>query len=302
MAAPLPVAWLNGSFVPLAAARISPLDRGFLFGDAVYEMLPVYGGRPFLAAEHLARLERSLRELRIPNPRSREQWAALLLELVARNGGGDMNLYLQVSRGAEAGRNHAISGGLTPTVFLMASPPVPPDPLAVSDGLSAITLPDPRWKRCDIKSTALLGNVLAKTAAVEAGVTEAILVADGQLREGASTSVLTVHGATLAAPPYGPEILAGTTRDLCLRLAADAGIAVRIAPIPAAALASAEEILLCFASRGVLPVTRLDGAMVGSGRPGPVWRRLYAAFEAYRCTVAGTPVLGGTELRPATPA
>jgi D-alanine transaminase len=291
MAVTPPIAWLNGSFVPLAEARISPLDRGFLFGDAVYEVVPVYDGRPFLLAEHLARLERSLKEMRIPNPRSRSEWAALFQELVARNGGGDLSLYLQVSRGVEQVRNHAISAGLTPTVFLMTSPRTPADPAALTDGLSAITLPDPRWKRCDIKSTALLGNVFAKSAAVEAGATEAILLADGQLREGASSSVLVVVGDTLMAPPYGPEILPGTTRDLCLRLATAAGIAVRIAPVRRAALAGADEILLSFASRGVLPVTRLDGAPVGSGKPGPVWRRLYERFEAFRREVAGTPVM-----------
>jgi D-alanine transaminase len=291
MAAQPSVAWLNGSFLPLAQARISPLDRGFLFGDAVYEVLPVYDGRPFLVAEHLARLERSLREMRIPNPRSRGEWAALFEELVARNGGGDLNLYLQVSRGAEAIRNHAITPGLAPTVFLMVSPRAPQDPAVVADGLSAITVPDPRWKRCDIKSTALLGNVFAKTAAVDAGVSEAILLADGMLREGASSSVLVVADGTLLAPPYGPEILPGTTRDLILKLAADAGIAVRITPIRSALLASAAEILLGFASRGVLPVTRLDGAPVGTGTPGPVWRQLSGRFDGYRRGLAGTPLL-----------
>ncbi len=291
MAAPLPVAHLNGRFLPLAEARISPLDRGFLFGDAVYEVLPVFGGRPFLAAEHLARLARSLGELRIPNPHRTEAWAALIAELIALNGGGDMSVYLQVSRGAEAGRNHAMPAGLAPTVFLMASPPLVEDPAVLAEGLAAITMPDPRWKRCDIKSTALLGNVLAKSTAVEAGVSEAILLADGELREGSSSSVLLVTGSTLCAPPYGPEILPGTTRDLCLKLALKARIPVRIERVPAAALGTADEIMLCFASRGVLPVTKCDGAPVGAGRPGPVWRKLYAGFIDYRREVAGTAAL-----------
>jgi D-alanine transaminase len=291
MAAPLPTAWLNGEFQPLAAARISPLDRGFLFGDACYEVLPVYGGRPFLLAEHLARLERSLGELGIPNPKPRVEWAALIAELIVRNGGGEMNVYLQVSRGAELGRNHAIGPALVPTVFLMASPPVPEDPKALTDGLSAITMPDPRWKRCDIKSTALLGNVLAKSAALQAGANEAILVDGGQLREGASTSVLVVREGVVCAPPYGPEILPGTTRDLCLKLAISNRVAIEITPIDAATLAAADEILLCFASRGVLPVARLDGRPVGAGVPGTVWRNLYAAFLEHRRRVAGTPAL-----------
>ncbi len=291
MAAPLAVAYLNGAFLPLGQARISPLDRGFLFGDAVYEVLPVYGGRPFLAAEHLARLERSLAALRVPNPHGREDWVALMLDLIARNGGGDMGLYLQVSRGAEAGRNHAMPKGLTPTVFMMCSPPLVEAPAVLTEGIAAITLADPRWKRCDIKSTALLGNVLAKSAAVEAGVTEAILIANGELREGASSSVLVVKGGKLCAPPEGPEILPGTTRDLCLRLALRARIAVEIAPIAADSLAGASELLVCFASRGVLPVTRLNGAPIGAGRPGPVWQALYEAFQAYRHQAAGTAPL-----------
>ena len=291
MAGPLPIAWLDGAFVALTEARISPLDRGFLFGDAVYEVLPVYDGRPFLATEHLARLERSLAELDIPNPRTRTAWIELIEALIARNGGGNMGVYLQVSRGAEFGRNHAMPAGLTPTVFLMASPLSPVDAEAVSNGVSAITLADPRWKRCDIKSTALLGNVLAKSAAARAGVTEAILVADGLLREGSSTSVLVVRGGRLQAPPDGPEILPGTTRALCLRLAAAAGVAIEIAPIPIAMLDGADEIMLCFASRGVLAVTRLDGRAIGGGRPGPVWRRLYQEFEDYRGRLAGTPAL-----------
>lgn len=291
MAAPLAVAYLGGEFLPLASARISPLDRGFLFGDAVYELLPVFDGRPFLAAEHLARLDRSLRELSIPNPHAPPAWLALIEGLIARNGGGNMNVYVQVSRGAEEGRNHAMPKGLAPTVFLMASPPIPEDPSARAEGVAAITMPDPRWKRCDIKSTALLGNVLAKSAAVAAGVTEAILIADGVLREGASTSVLVVRDGTLCAPPYGPEILPGTTRDLCLKLALRARLPFSIAAVPATALASVSEIMLCFASRGVLPVTRLDGRPVGDGRPGPAWRTLDAAFTAYRHSLAGTPAL-----------
>jgi D-alanine transaminase len=291
MAAPLPVAWLGGEFVPLAAARISPLDRGFLFGDAAYEVLPVYAGRPFLATEHLARLERSLGELGIPNPRSRSEWVALFVDLIARNGGGDMNLYVQVSRGAEAGRNHAPTAGLVPTVFLMCSPPVVEGPSVLTEGLKAITLPDPRWRRCDIKCTALLGNVLAKGAAVRAGVTEAILIDAGLLREGASTSVLVATDGVLRAPPYGPEILPGTTRDLILKLAVMNRVPIEIVPVAAAALGAADEILLCFASRGVLPVTTLDGRPVGSGAPGPVWRTVHAAFLDHRRRLAGTPPL-----------
>ncbi len=291
MAAPLPVAWLNGTFLPLAAARISPLDRGFLFADAVYEVLPVYGGRPFLFVEHMARLERSLGAIRMAMPLTRPAFAALFEELVARNGGGDMYLYVHVSRGAEEGRNHALNPALAPTVFLMAAPLPALDPAVRESGVSAVTLPDERWHRCDIKSTALLANVLAKSSAADRGATEAILLADGWLREGSSSSVLVVRAGTLSAPPYGPEILPGTTRDLALRLCERAGIPVRIAPVGERELRAADEILLGFATRGILAVTRLDGAPVGSGRPGPVALALQAAFAAYRHEVAGTPLL-----------
>ena len=291
MAAPLPVCWLNGAFLPLAEARISPLDRGFLFADAVYEVLPVYGGRPFLFLEHLARLERSLGEIRMAMPLTRPAFASLLTELVARNGGGDMYLYVQVSRGAEDGRNHALNPALAPTVFLMAAPLPPLEPAVREAGVAAVTLADQRWGRSDIKSTALLANVLAKSVAADRGATEAILLAGGWLREGSSSSVLVVRDGTLSAPPYGPEILPGTTRDLAIRLCGRAGIPVRIAPQSESDLRQADEILLGFATRGILAVTRLDGAPVGNGRPGPVALRLQELFVAYRNELAGTPLL-----------
>lgn len=290
MPSPLPIAYLNGRFLPLADAHVSPLDRGFLFADAVYEVLPAYGGRPFLFEEHTARLERSLREIRIASPHTRAEWASIYAELVRRNGGGDMYLYVQVTRGAEDGRNHAIPSGLVPTVFAMAMPLPPVTPGLLRDGMVAVTVLELRWARCDIKSTSLLGNVLAKSAAADRGAGEAILVEGDLLREGSSTSVIVVKNGVLHAPPEGPEILAGTTRALVFRLAAREGLTVEVAPVPVAALRAADEILLTFATRGVLPVTRLDDRPVGAGRPGPVWSRLYAAFEAYKREVADTPI------------
>lgn len=291
MAPPLPVAYLNGRFLPMAEARISPLDRGFLFADSVYEVLPAYGGRAFLFDEHTARLERSLREIRMASPHTRAEWAEIYEEIARRNGGGDMYIYVQVTRGAEDGRNHAIPGGLAPTVFVMAMPLPPITPELLREGMVAITVPELRWARCDIKSTSLLGNVLAKSAAADQGAGEAILVENGLLREGSSTSVIVVKDGALHAPPEGPEILPGTTRALVFRLAERHGLTVRVAPVTVDALHAADEILLTFATRGVLPVTKLDGRAVGAGRPGPVWTQLYAAFEAYKREVAGTPLL-----------
>ena len=291
MATPLPVAFLNGSFLPLAEAHISPLDRGFLFADSVYEVLPVYDGRPFRFTEHIARLDRSLGEIGMRPPCEPAEWARLFTELVARNGGGDMYLYLQVTRGVDSHRNHAIPPGLAPTVFMMAAPLPVVDSDVLAHGVAAVTLKDTRWKRCDIKSTALLANVLAKTAAADAGAMEAILLADGKLREGSSSSIFVVAGGVIRVPPESHAILPGTSRDLALELAARAGIEVRVGPVSEAALRETDEIMMGFATRGVLPITRLDGRPVGTGLPGPVWRRLYELFLAYRAEVAGTPLL-----------
>jgi D-alanine transaminase len=290
MATPLPIAWLNGAFVPLHEARISPLDRGFLFADSVYEVLPVYDGRPFLFNAHIARLERSLGEIGMHSPLTRAEWASLLQALVQRNGGGQQYVYIQVSRGAEFGRNHAPDPTLEPTVFLMASPLTLLEAYVRENGVDALTVPDERWKRCDIKSTSLLPNILAKGVAARAGATEAILLADGHLREGSSSAVLTVRDGAIYVPPEGPEILPSTTRAIALKLAADLGIAIHTQAITEASLRASDEVLLGFATRGVLPVCRLDGKPVGSGRPGPVWTRLNAAFDAYRTAVASLPI------------
>ena len=192
MPEPRPVAWLDDALVPLKEARISPLDRGFLYADAVYEVVPVYDGRPFLLVEHLARLRRSLAAIGIEPPRPDEGWVRLLTALIDANGGGDLYVYLQVSRGAEWGRNHAIPKGLKPTVFAFcAELPAEAAPEATA-GLAAITVPESRWSRCDIKSTNLLANILAKTEAAEHGAAEAIYVKDGELHEGSSSAILLV--------------------------------------------------------------------------------------------------------------
>jgi D-alanine transaminase len=290
MAAPLPIAWLNGEFVALSEARISPLDRGFLFADSVYEVLPVYDGRPFLFNAHLSRLERSLSAIGMAPPLPRSRWAELLGELVARNGGGQQFVYVQVSRGAEYGRNHAPDPTLTPTLFMMTSPLAPLDPSVRAHGVDAVTVADERWKRCDIKSNALLANILAKNVAARAGATEAILLAQGQLREGASSAVMIVRNGVIYAPPEGNEILPSTTRVLVTLLATRLGIPVQQQVITEAELRAADEVLLGFATRGVLPVCRLDGTAINSGHPGPVWQRLQTAFEAYRSTVASLPI------------
>jgi len=293
MGVPLPICYLNGHYLPLASATISPLDRGFLFGDAVYEVIPIYGGRPFRCREHLDRLTRSLAAIRMPAPMSHADWVAIFLELIGRNSaeGKDVHLYLQVSRGAEFGRNHAWPEGLAPTSFAYLSPLEPLSESLLENGVAAVTARDTRWARRDIKSTALLANVLLKKLAQDAGAFETILLEDGVLTEGSSTTVHVIRAGTLHTPPNGSHILPGTTRDVVTELAERLEMPSEVGPVSESALRGAAEIWLSFSTRGVLPVTRLDGMVVGDGRPGPAFRRLYAAFEAYRRELAGAPVL-----------
>jgi D-alanine transaminase len=280
MAEPLPTCHLDGHLLPLREARVSPLDRGFLYADAVYEVVGVHGGRLTRVDVHLARLRRSLAETGIGDPHTPAAWRALLEELVAANGGGDLYVYLQVTRGAEYGRNHVPPPGLVPTVFAFCSPlPVDP-PGLIENGIACISAADTRWARCDIKSVALLANVLLRMRAAAAGAAEAILLRDGWLTEGTSAAVHVVIGGEIRTPPRSHALLPGTTRGLVEELAAAHGLAARSTPVSEGDLRSAEEIWISAATRGVLPVTQLDGLPVGSGRPGPLWHRMRALVLA----------------------
>jgi D-alanine transaminase len=287
----LPICYLNGAYLPLSEARVSPLDRAFLFGDAVYEVIPVYGGRPFRLREHLERLNRSLAGIRMPAPRSHPEWAAICSRLVAQSGGQESYVYIQVSRGAEFGRNHAWPEGLTPTLFAYATALEPAPATLLDHGVAAVTSAEIRWARRDIKSTALLANVLLKKLAVDAGAFETILIENGQLTEGSSTTVHVVSDGAIHAPPNGHQILPGTTREVVIELAVRLRLRVNLSPVPEALLRSADEIWLSFATRGVLAVTTLDGRAVGTGRPGPLFKRMQAAFVEYTRELAGTPAL-----------
>lgn len=281
MAQALPIAFLDGEFLPLAAARISPLDRGFLFGDAVYEVVGAYDGVPLLLEAHLARLARSLAELRIAVPCDAAGWRRIIAGLIERNGGGqahpDLGLYLQVSRGADAGRDHCFPQGLRPTVFAMASALAPTR--LDAPGVRAITAPDNRWGRCDIKSTALLANVLLRQAAADAGAGECIMLRDGCVTEGSGSSVLVLEGRSLVSRPNGPDILPGTTIALVRELAAAAGLGWREEAVSEARLRSADEVWLTAALRGLAAVTHVDGRPVAAGVPGPMWRVVAEAYE-----------------------
>jgi D-alanine transaminase len=288
---PLPLCYLNGEYLPLRDARVSPLDRGFLFADAVYEVVPVYGGRPFRLREHLDRLTRSLAAIRMAPPLSHAEWGEICRELIVRNGGGDQYLYLQVTRGAEYGRNHAWPDGMEPTLFAYANTLEPASGKLLEQGVAAITATDTRWARRDIKSTALLANTLLKRLAVDAGAFETILLEDEELTEGSSTTVHVISQGEIRTPPNGRHILPGTTRDVVGELAARLKIPARSCRIPVAELRGADEIWLAFATRGLLPVTTLDGRAVGDGRPGPLFRRLHTAFVDYIRELAEAPPL-----------
>ena len=280
MAAFPAIACLDDRFLPLDQVRISPLDRGFLFADGVYEVVPVYDGRLFRLQPHLERLARSLDAIRLPSSRD---WGALLRELVERNGGGDLSVYLQITRGASAVRDHAFPPPDTaPTVFAMARPLKAPDPWVLQEGLSAVSVPDIRWGACHVKSIALLPNVLARQAAVEQGADDAVLVRDGILTETSAGNLYLVRAGVIRTPRPDHRILHGITRGVVLELAAMAGIPCREEDIPAAALAEAEEIWTSSSTKELLPVTRIDGRAVGTGRPGPLWQRLWQAFQAFK--------------------
>jgi D-alanine transaminase len=288
---PLPVCYLNGEFLPLADARVSPLDRAFLFGDAVYEVVPVYAGRPFRLREHLDRLVRSLSGIRMDPPLTHAEWDGVLHTLIERNGGGDQYVYFQVTRGAELARNHAWPPGLAPTVFAFTNTLEPPSAASLEQGVAAITAEDIRWARRDIKSTALLANTLLKKLAADAGAFETILLEHGELTEGSSTTVHVIMGGEIHTPPNGRHILPGTTRDVVTELAARSGIPSASRRVTEAELRGADEIWLAFSTRGLLPVTRLDGEPVRTGKPGPLFARMHAAFLSYVRELAGTPAL-----------
>ncbi|MCG5508848.1 D-amino acid aminotransferase [Ectothiorhodospira lacustris] len=275
------IIYLNGEFVPEAQARVSVFDRGFLFGDGIYEVIPVFGGHPLRLTEHLERLERSLAEVRIDNPHDRTGWKGLFMTLLEKNPGGDRSLYVQVTRGV-ARRDHAFPSGVRPTVFAMVNPIAPPNPAVLEQGVAAVVIADHRWSRCDIKAITLLPNVLARQEALDSGATEAILIRQGLATEGAASNLFAVGDGVIVTPPKDRSLLPGITRDLVLELAQDAGLPVMESAIPEQSLRAAEEIWLTSSTREILPVTRLDGRPVGAGVPGPVWRRLHGLYQDYK--------------------
>ncbi len=271
--------FLNGEFMPIEAARVPVLDRGFIFGDGVYDVVPVYGGRPFRWPQHLARLERSLSKIRIANPHSREKWGELVAELVKRHSWHDQFVYIQVTRGV-AKRDHAFPKDATPTVFAMSSEFVPLPAQVRERGVAVVTRPDERWLHCDIKSTSLLGNVLARQEAVDADAFECVMFRDGFLTEGSASNIWVVRDGTVFCPPLDNLVLEGIRVGLVGELCAAAGIPLDVRRVLREEVFVADELMLSSATREVVPITRIDGQPVGKGVPGPIYTRLFAAYQA----------------------
>lgn len=273
------ICYINGAFKPLREAAVSVLDRGFLFGDGVYEVIPVYGGCPFRLEGHLARLDASLAGVRMGNPHDREHWATLIQQVMSRNGESEGMLYLQVTRGV-APREHTFPAETRPTVFIMLMSR--PDRSRAVRGLSAITAPDIRWAWCNIKAIALLPNVLLRQQALDTGAAEAILVRDGWVTEGAASNVFVVRQGAVVTPPKSAQLLPGITRDLVVELMEQADIPWEERLITLEELYLADELWITSSSREVVPVTELDGNPVGAGLPGPVWRRADDLFQEFK--------------------
>lgn len=285
-----PVAYLNGQFQPLDEVRISPLDRGFLYADGIYEMIPVYNGRCFRLTEHLQRLNGCLTAIRLDADMGQDQWEALISQLIAHNGGGDLAVYLQVTRGTAPNRDHGFPASVRPTVFAMANPLKPMPEAVRREGVAAIIRDDIRWGACHLKTIALLANVLARQEALDHGATETILVRECYLTEGAASNLFLVRDEVILTPRKDHRILPGITRDLVLELATANGVSYQEQDLPASALETADEVWFTSSTKEILPVTRIEDRPVGKGIPGPLWRYLMELYQAYKREVC-PPVL-----------
>jgi len=296
IALPETLCFLNGRYLRLCDAQVSVLDRGFIFGDGIYEVVPVYGRKLFRFDEHMARMSRSLSKVRIGNPFGREQWLERVRPLVAalteQQGAEDQLVYIQVTRGV-ALRDHVMPTDIEPTVFMMVSVMRPPTAEQRHHGVACTTARDFRWERGDIKSISLLGNVLARQVSADHGAVETIMFREGAhggpwLTEAAASNVWVVHEGALLGPPKSEHVLEGIRYDLLRELCEEEGIAYNLRPLSEADVLSADEVLLSSATKEVLPVTKIDGDAVGHGalrgKPGPVYARLYEAYQRAKVT------------------
>ncbi|MDA0824884.1 MAG: D-amino acid aminotransferase [Proteobacteria bacterium] len=272
------ICYLNGNWEALADAKVSVLDRGFIFGDGIYEVIPVFSGIAFRLPEHLNRLEESLAATGIKNPFNRGAWVSIINQLVATNHGGDQSIYLQVTRGI-APRNHVLLEEVQPTVFLMSSPLVSNGP---TTAIAAITLPDFRWQRCDIKTTSLLANVMSRFEASRLGSEEAIFIRDGFVTEGASSNVFVVKSGRIKTPPLSPGILPGVTRNLLVELSRGPDLVIEQAMVSKDELADADEVWVTSSGREMVPVVRIDDRPIGNGDVGPFFHEAQSIYREFK--------------------
>ncbi|PLX74387.1 MAG: D-amino acid aminotransferase [Azoarcus sp.] len=277
--------YLNGRYQPLDEARVSPMDRGFLFGDGAYEVIPVYSRHPFRLEEHVARLESTLASIRLPNPHRPDEWAAIIREVIDRNVWEDQSVYLQVSRGADDKRNHAFPKVVRPTVFLMSEQLIAPPDYQREEGVACVSAADFRWLRCDLKTVALLANCLLRQHAIDQGCVETVLFRDGFLTEGSSSNIFMVKDGVLLTPPKSHLMLPGITYDVVLELAVSHGLKHEVREILEDEVRHADELWMTSSTKEVLPITRLDDKAVGNGRPGPLGQQMYAWYQDFKNTV-----------------
>lgn len=283
------IVYLNGKLLPLEEACISPLDRGFLFGDGVYEVIPAYAGHLFRIEQHLQRLQNSLDAIRLKNPHAPAQWIDILHSLMDKQPHPDHSIYLQVTRGADIKRDHSIPASIEPTIFIMSTP------LAVSPtqreyaGVCAITREDSRWQKCNVKAITLLANILHKQEAIDEQCTETILIRDGYALEGSASNLFIVKDGLIQTPPKGPNLLPGITRDLVLEIARQHNMDTAEVDIPVESLFSADEVWTSSSTREISPVTQIDNKQIGSGKPGDVWIKLKKLFQDYKKELTEKP-------------
>ena len=272
------IAYLNGEYLPIEECKISALDRGFIFGDAIYELIPVYQSKPFYLAAHLKRLFRSLDQTQIVNPYSEQQWTEIIQQLIDQSGLEQLSIYLQVSRGV-APRDHTFPANTSPTVFAMTNPWPQVDDDLYQRGLSVVTVEDMRWDRCDIKVTSLLANVMKKQEAVEKNAHEAILVRNGSVLEGSATNVFIVKGGAVTTAPKDHLILPGITRDVVVEILHELDITLTEQAATLQQLNDADEVWITSSTKECAPVTQVDNHAVGVGKPGAVWQQVFNAFQ-----------------------
>lgn len=281
----LPTVYLNGDFLPVEEAKISPLDRGFIFGDGVYEVIPFYAGRGLRMREHLKRLQRCLDELEIENPYTLEQWEASITSLIERNGGGNVGVYIQVTRGV-AKRDFPPPKGLKQTVFMMVNPLATPKPEIYIKGISCVSLDDNRWLKCHIKSVALLGAVLLKHESNQGGYDEAVLFRDGYLTESSASNIAAVKNGVILCPPMDNLILPGITYELMIELAEKNNMPLEMRRVSRRLVKSADELWIMSSTKEVVPIVNLDDKPIGSGEPGPIFKQMHQLFQDYKRVLA----------------